>query len=514
MSRYIFRPRFWFPVILIWTSGLLTLHAQSRKLTPENISRAIDSASVIISRDPMRPAFHLTPPAGCMGDPNGGIYHNGWYHILYGLNPFSADFGGWYWAHARSRDLLHWEHMEPGLTPAFELGLSRVGSGSVIINEEGKPLAFYSTGKGGSMKFWRAEMTGDLNGWSHDGPNPVLTLDQPEIPEFNKSWRDPFVFETQGRTFMIACAGFFEEEFVPVPIFEGKNAGLTEWEYKGILFTYPKHKHRNFEVPELRPLGDKWVFLASCDAPVDRTVYFTGDLDIDNFVFTPVFEGILDYSGHYYAQETIQDDQGNLFLMAWIPGWDRRWMPNYRDVYRKNTSELWNGCFAIPRQLSIDGDGALIQQPVGSMKQLRGEHFTVGPMELPVHSAVTGSDVLKEIRGNQLEAKLELELGTASFCGLNVLCDDQGKGGLYIMWSGDVINVGGVKVPVEEWDYGDPLQLQIFIDKQLVEIFVNGGRYCITRQVKKEYIKGDRIALTRLGGIARLRSLEAWKLNP
>ncbi|NJO03357.1 MAG: hypothetical protein HC880_18225 [Bacteroidia bacterium] len=60
----------------------LPLAGQDRRLTPENIRRAFAEVSPKIQADSLRPAFHLCPPAGCMGDPNGGIYHNGWYHIF------------------------------------------------------------------------------------------------------------------------------------------------------------------------------------------------------------------------------------------------------------------------------------------------------------------------------------------------------------------------------------------------------------------------------------------------
>jgi len=487
--------------------------AQSWKLTPENISMALEAQAARISQDSLRPGFHLTPPAGGMGDPNGGIYHNGWYHIFYGLQPFSSALGGWYWAHARSRDLLRWEHMKPGLTPAFELGLNHVGSGSTIISEKGEPLAFYSTSENDSMKFWRAVFNGDLTEWRHDSINPVLTLDFPGVPGFDVFWRDPFVFTAGGRTFLIACADFFDRNYVPVPIFEAVNTELTSWEYKGILFTYPKHKLRNLEVPELRPLGDQWLFLASSDAPVDRTYYFIGDFDLKKLKFTPHTEGILDYSGHYYAQETILNDKGDLFLMAWIPGWDRPWMPNFRNADLKNSSELWNGCFAIPRRLTIDSEGSLIQQPVDALKELRIDHQAVGNMDLAVYNPMAEFDVLKDIRGDQLEINLEMVLDAASFCGLNVLCDKEGKGGLYIMWSGNEMNVDGIKVPMEDWEPGQPVQMRIFIDQQIVEIFVNGGQYCVTRKVKVENIIGDYIALTRLGGHAKLNFLDAWKLK-
>jgi beta-fructofuranosidase len=497
-----------------WQCASLSLQAQSWELTQENITNALKKASKEVNKDTLRPAFHLTPIAGCMGDPNGGIYHNGWYHIFYGLQPFSSSPGGWYWAHARSRDLLIWEHLKAGLTPAFELGLSHVGSGSSIINGHGRPLAFYSASKDdGDMEFWQVQFNNDLTEWKHDRTNPVLTLDHPGLPQFDQFWRDPFVFKTGNRTFLIACADLFDENYVPVPLFESKNDDLTAWEYKGIFFTWPKHKLRNLEVPELRPLGDKWLFLASSDAPVDRCVYFIGDFDLETLKFIPDSEGILDYSGHYYAQETIQNDNGDLFLMAWMPGWDRDWLPTYMNEPLKNSSDLWNGCFAIPRQLSIDQDGTLIQQPVDIMKQLRNEHFSYGSMELPVHNPMTAYDVLEDIRGNQLEINIELDLNAASFCGLNVLCNEQGNGGLFVAWSGNVINVDGITVPIKEWEQGDRLKMQIFIDRQLVEIFINGGRYCVSRKVRVENIKGDYIALSRLGGTARLISLDIWKLK-
>lgn len=491
---------------------LSSLTAQSWDLTPENINGAIKDSAININKDPFRPAFHLTPPVGCMGDPNGGIYHDGWYHIFYGLQPFAYHPGAWYWAHARSEDLLHWEHMKTGLTPAFDLGLHAIGSGSTMITMDGKKLAFYSQNKDGSMKFWRAQFTNEnLSEWKHEGKNPILTLEHPGLPPYDGFWRDPFVFAAGERTFLICCADLFDENYVPVPIFEAKNKELTEWEYKGNLFTVPKHKYRNLEVPEFKPMGDKWIFMASTDAPIDRTIYFVGDFDLENLQFIPGLEGALDYSGHYYAQESILDDKGYLFLLAWIPGWDRDWLPTYMNEPLKNSNPLWNGCFSLPRQLSFE-KGQLIQKPVDILKQLRTNHFKMEEMKLPVTGPMTKYYVIDEFRGDQLEIDVKFDLLNASFCGINVLSDSEGKGGLFIVWSGDLLNVDGVNVPIKEWKKGEELELQIFVDKKIVEVFVNGGKYCITRQVREENVNGNHITLTSLGGTAKLNSLDAWKL--
>ncbi len=456
-------------VYLIMAMSLFSdMSLMGQELTTENIREAIDKVADQLSQDPLRPAFHLTPPAGCMGDPNGGIYHDGLYHIFYGQHPFRGGPGGWYWAHATSSDLLHWEHSEPTLTPAFELGLNYIGSGSTIVPESGVPLAFYSASAGDSMEFWQAQMSDDLNDWEHNEDEPVLTLNAPGLPPYDGFWRDPFVFAADDRTFLIACADLFHSAEVTVPIFEAVNEDLTEWEYQGILFTYPKHKLRNFEVPEFRRLGDKWLFLTSSDAPQDRVYYFSGEFDLDNLQFQIEDEGVIDYSGHYYAQETIEDDAGNLYLMAWIPGWDRDWLPTYMNEPLKNDNPLWNGCFALPRKLTWSEEGVLMQRPVEVLQELRGELFTQAGMDLPVDGPITAYEVVEGFSGDQIELEVTLDLNTASFCGLNLLCDDHGEGGLYLIWSGDKLLMDGVEVPMPDWNPGDQLELQIFVDQQIV----------------------------------------------
>lgn len=75
---------------------------------------------------PSRPVFHFRPPAQWMNDPNGVIHHRCWYHVFYQHNPYADKWGHMHWGHARSRDLVRWEHLPIALWPSLEVGDAKV----------------------------------------------------------------------------------------------------------------------------------------------------------------------------------------------------------------------------------------------------------------------------------------------------------------------------------------------------------------------------------------------------
>ena len=91
------------------------------------VTRAMEAVREGIEQcknDPTRPVYHFRPPARWMNDPCGAIYHNGYYHVFYQLNP-TGDFWGMdntHWGHTRSRDLVHWEHLPIAICPSRDRG--------------------------------------------------------------------------------------------------------------------------------------------------------------------------------------------------------------------------------------------------------------------------------------------------------------------------------------------------------------------------------------------------------
>ena len=85
------------------------------------------------SNNSFRPFYHFAPNRFWMNDPNGLIFLSGEYHLFYQHNPSANERGQIGWAHAVSRDLVHWNELGIAL-PATERGM--VFSGSAVVDSE------------------------------------------------------------------------------------------------------------------------------------------------------------------------------------------------------------------------------------------------------------------------------------------------------------------------------------------------------------------------------------------
>lgn len=195
--------------------------AQLAKAT-QALQAAIDRAE----QDPERPVYHFRPPAQWMNDPNGTIYYRGWHHLFYQLNPFGAEWNHMHWGHARSRDLVNWEHLPIALGPSREKGEEHVFSGGAVPGPDGRPRLFYtSIGRRDPEQWMAIPEDEELVHWRKYERNPVLTLavhGGVRVAE----WRDPFLFTAGGTTFMV-CGGnrLARGGAAAVQLYEAADAG-------------------------------------------------------------------------------------------------------------------------------------------------------------------------------------------------------------------------------------------------------------------------------------------------
>jgi beta-fructofuranosidase len=60
---------------------------------------------------------------------------------------------------------------------------------------------------------------------------------------------------------------------------------------------------------------------------------------------------------------------------------------------------------------------------------------------------------------------------------------------------------------------GEPVELRVFIDHSVVEVFVNGGRYYLAKRIYPARPDSVGVRVFARGGKATLRSLDAWQMK-
>ena len=159
------------------------------KLLTDEEKEFINKTAVEWSRmerkQPLYPAYHFTSPHGFLNDPNGLSYWNGYWHMFYQVN-----FGkGWVWAHAVSRDLVHWKHLPRAILPGVD---KECFSGMVLI-EKDRAIAAYYGFKTGIMIAVATDPF--LVRWEKlNGGHPVIPMTLPDVDERYSS-HDPCIWK-------------------------------------------------------------------------------------------------------------------------------------------------------------------------------------------------------------------------------------------------------------------------------------------------------------------------------
>ncbi|AIE86119.1 glycoside hydrolase family 32 protein [Fimbriimonas ginsengisoli] len=460
---------------LLAVSCFTTPTMQNQGEREELLTRAMAATQAAIpaaEADPSRPSFHFRSPALWMNDPNGPIYYRGWHHLFYQFNPYGDQWGNMHWGHARSRDLVNWEHLPVAIWPSKSKGEDHVFSGSTFLDDTGKPVIVYtSIGDKRPPEQWAATpLDRDLLTWGKPATDPILTL-QTSAPTSVDEWRDPFLFKESGHTYLVT-GGAIKGHGV-VALYRATSGDLMKWEYVGVLFQHPTAG--NLECPNFAKIGDRWVLLVSVGGKVES---FVGKLDTHSMRFESERTGVLAEGS--YASQLVTDKRGRCVHLAWIP---------------TSNHKGWNGYLALPSVLTVSPDGVLLRKPIDALAKQRVRrlislnHKLEGNLELPM-----------KIEGTQLEVLLDIEPGTAETISIHL----GGADIVYRCQQQELLTPGRTPVRLEK------LKLHLFLDHGALDLYSADG--AVTQCAIIPSAQG--LAISATGGVAKLRSLMVYTMKP
>jgi beta-fructofuranosidase len=118
---------------------------------------------------------------------------------------------------------------------------------------------------------------------------------------------------------------------------------------------------------------------------------------------------------------------------------------------------------------------------------------------------------LATVTGDTIEIMATIKQGDASRYGVRLLCDKDNTKGLDLVVEPGAksIKLGSTTAPFE-LKRGEDIQLRIFVDRSIVEVFVN-DRQAVVKQ--HAYAPGDvGVCLFSEGGKMKVRELKAWTM--
>lgn len=454
-------------------------HAARAAEADASVARARDLAQ----SDPLRPLYHVMPPAYWMNDPNGPIWFNDAYHLFYQHNPFAEYWGNMSWGHAVSRDLAHWEHAPIALVPDPGAYDSDGVFSGCCVDDNGTPTIIY-TGVFPEVQCL-ATSDDDLRTWRKHPANPVIAARPREDLE---GFRDPFVWKEADGWYMAIGSGI---DGVGGAVLLYHSLDLVQWTYLHPLCT---GFGTNWECPLFFPLGDRYVLIVS---PHGDVRYSIGDYR--DHRFSPGAWRRLDAAvgGPFYAPHCLEDPRGRRILWGWLRVAGSEGAP-------------WNGCMSLPRVLSLLPDGSLGIAPAEELESLRSAHQRFESLELGAGAV----HVLDRVSGDALEIRAEIMPGNAEQVGIDVLRSEDGNERCRIEYDhvAQRITVGAhsgdFQLPAGE----DTLYLHVFVDRSVIEVYAN-GRAALATGFQPCQAGPRGVALFCAGRKARFKAVDVWRVN-
>lgn len=401
-------------------------------------------------------SYHLANPAPSItGDPNCGFYWNGRYHLFYIDMNAEEEVS---YAHVSSTDMVYWKWHPTTLTPAT-MG-HNMFSGTGFITKEGRPaIIYHGEGSGrNQISFAEDDM---LEKWT--APIPVEPRNERgELPEMRHWDPDCWIMDDT----YYAISGGKDPELM-------KSVNLQNWLHLGKLLadSIPDigvPRAEDISCPNMFRIGNKWMLLNLSHWLGCR--YYLGTFE--NGKYVPEFHDKMNWmcelngDADVFAPESLLTPDGRRVMWAWT-----------RVRERLQGIDLPGAIQTLPRELSLPDDGILRIKPLSELKKLRYNEKRAVNITLKDNS----THVLKNFKGDALEMEFRVKVGSAKKFGVSVYCDENGENGFPITFEpeNNVFQMDTTTVPLPLTDEAY-INLSVFIDKNVIEVFVNDIRAALS----------------------------------
>lgn len=487
-----------------------------RSANLEQAQRALVDSLPRVIHD-YRPAYHLAPVAGWMNDPNGVVYFRGEYHVFYQHHPFEAKWGPMYWGHAKSADLVHWQHLPIALAPGDDFDRDGCFSGSAVVYEDTLALIYTGHTWLGDVGDERLIRQVQCLATSTDGVRFVKHGAVIGTPPHDSimHFRDPKVWKEDDHWYLIAGARQGDRPLLPLY----RSADLQAWEFLDYVDRGSEGDGYMWECPDLFRLNGHDVLLYSPQGMQPQgyerlnkyqTGYRVGRLDSEwHFTGGPFIE--LDNGHDFYAAQTLEAADGRRLVWAWLDMWESP-MPSQ--------AHHWCGMLGLPRELELHADRLRVF-PARELTALRQ-----APLPGTPPWAGSGTQWVSHVRGDVLEIHVHLDLpgctdgrlGVALRCGPDgenteqtLLYYDASLQRLVLDRSRSGAQVDGQRsVPIDPTI--EQLRLRVFLDRSSIEVFEEEGRFSLSSRI---YPRPDSLGVKLLasGTGGHVAITHAWPLG-
>lgn len=428
-----------------------------------------------VQKSPWHATYHIEPKTGLLNDPNGFSYFNGKYHLFYQNWPYGPAHGLKSWVHTESDDLIHFEETGVILYPDTKNDSHGAYSGSAYPVDD-KLFIFYT----GNVR--------DEN-WIRDPLQIGAFMNQNrEIEKFDdvlikqpsdvtEHFRDPQIFSYKDNFYAIVGAQSLDKKGF-IKLYQAVNNDIKNWHFIGDLDFDGKGSEYMIECPNLVFVDEYPVLLYSPQGLAKSELEYENiypntykiyqSFDINNCKLTqpsPIHN--LDFGFEAYATQAFNTPDGRALAVSWI---------GLPDIDYPTDDYGYQGAMSLVKELHIK-NGKLYQQPVHAIKELRQT-----------------SKVFSNLKNTNNVYELELTVPKQTITELVLFADDKENG---LKLTIDTINGN---VILDRSNVGTPYaiefgttrhctidttdtDLQIFVDKSIIEIFINEGEKVFTSRV-------------------------------